>query len=74
MTESSHVLEAGLGLEYRGDAGIVIGGDFRVGDRTVDTVGGAAIDPTTLCVDCTPNAGVNAGQFRSARLYAGIRF
>jgi hypothetical protein len=72
-TSSAHHIEAGLGLEYRGDTGIVIGADVRLGDRTIDSMsGGPSI--LTDCYDCVPNASTRAGEFRSAKLYAGVRF
>jgi hypothetical protein len=63
--------EGGFALEYRADGGFVIGGDIRLG--------GISIDPQ---YEIQPVAGTLAlyaptaesGEYRSARIYAAIRF
>lgn len=68
--------EGGIGLEYRADGGFTIGADVRMGGRSVDE--------NSYCADCLypqegdillyPAAGLVEGEYRSARLYAAIRF
>jgi hypothetical protein len=70
----AHHFEGGLGLEYRADGGLVIGGDLRIGGRSIDSdeevyplAGGTGIAyyaPSTL----------HDGEYRSARAYVGVRF
>ncbi|MGE5181148.1 MAG: hypothetical protein ACM31C_03755 [Acidobacteriota bacterium] len=64
---AAHHLEAGLGLEYRADGGLVIGADARIGDRTIDS-------DTTLVPDLWWNPLLQGGQYRSARVTLGVRF
>ncbi|HEY4179733.1 MAG TPA: hypothetical protein VGM90_22985 [Kofleriaceae bacterium] len=77
--------EVGLGLEYRAKGGFLIGIDARVGSRKIDTedyknyatpalVG--ADSGTPIYKDDSTNlpTTLSAGQYRSARLYAGFRF
>lgn len=70
--EGTHV-EGGVGLEYRAEGGLAIGGDVRIGDRSVENtsevlpLAGGAIGiwlPSQL----------HAGEYRSARLYVAVRF
>ena len=61
--------EGGLGLEYRADGDFTIGADVRLGGRSVD-------EPDYACEVCTlyyPQY-MAEGEYRSARLYAAIRF
>lgn len=68
----AHHIEAGLGLEYRCDGGLVIGVAARIGDRTLESQttfdrGGGTIalyEPSTL----------RDGEYRSLRATAGVRF
>jgi hypothetical protein len=72
-TTDGHHFEGGLGLEYRTDGGLVIGGDVRIGGRSIDDdqqvyplagAGVAYYAPSTL----------REGEYRSARAYVGVRF
>jgi len=68
--------EGGVALEYRADGGLTIGADLRLGGRSIDedqykvqpvyndNTSIALYDPATL----------QPGEYRSARLYAAIRF
>ncbi len=64
---AAHHFEAGLGLEYRADGGLVIGADARIGERTIDS------QPDVL-VDLYWNPPLSAGQYRSVRATLGVRF
>ena len=74
-TTDAHHIEGGVGLEYRADGGFVAGIDLRLGGRTLDSgttavpvgVGGG----TALFV---PVTNLTDGEYRSARLYAGVHF
>ena len=70
-TSASHV-EAGLGLEYRLDGGLTLGADVRVGSRSVDPMPATAY-PTGGALYYAPST-LRDGEYRSARLTAGIRF
>jgi hypothetical protein len=62
-------LEAGFGVEYRADGGLSIGGDLRIGNRTLEN--------NLVGLDAVPlvaNPGMTGGEYRSARIYAGVRF
>ena len=69
---NGHHFEGGFGVEYRADGGLVLGGEFRMGgrsleqsDKVVPLEGGVALyAPSTL----------REGEYRSARLFLGIRF
>ena len=63
--QDGHHVEVGAGLEYRGDSGLVLGADLRVGDRAVP--GPAELLP----IDALELRG---GDYASGRLYAGIHF
>ncbi|HSD88123.1 MAG TPA: hypothetical protein VLB44_11435 [Kofleriaceae bacterium] len=66
--------EGGFALEYRADGGFVIGGDVRLG--------GISIDPQYEIQPIATSGGAIAlyaptaesGEYRSARVYAAIRF
>jgi hypothetical protein len=60
--------EIGLGLDWRLAGGLVIGGDVRLGERTLVAHSEANVD-TYL----EPRM-LSEGDYRSARLYAGVRF
>jgi hypothetical protein len=71
----AHHFEGGVGLEYRTNGGLVLGGDLRIGGRSIDSdeqaypatdvgVGVAFRAPSTL----------SEGEYRSARAYVGVRF
>ncbi len=63
---SAHHLEAGLGLEYRADGGLIVGADARLGDRTIDS--------QSTFPDLFWNPLLQGGQYRSARVTLGVRF
>ena len=65
--------EGGLGLEYRADGGLTVGLDLRLGGRSVDE-GYYEIQPAYGTIAIYPAPGLQAGEYRSARLYAAIRF
>lgn len=61
--------EVGLGLEYRGSGGLVIGVDARVGGRILEEQVVAQDDVLFFA----PSR-LQGGEYRSARLWAGVRF
>ncbi|HEY4058302.1 MAG TPA: outer membrane beta-barrel protein [Kofleriaceae bacterium] len=74
--------EIGVGLEYRAKNGFLVGIDARVGNRKIDTedenynyadVKGVALVGDDSGSSNLPSV-LSAGQYRSARLYAGLRF
>jgi hypothetical protein len=78
--------EIGVGLEYRAKTGFVVGIDVRAGHRKVDE--GSTVEPQydgmigddtrPIALDPSDESNLprylSAGQYRSARLYAGLRF
>jgi len=68
--QKAHHIEGGLGLEYRGDGGVTVGIDLRMGERTIEEDfvalddGVARFGPTTM----------QAGEYRSGRIWFGVRF
>ncbi|MEJ7602379.1 MAG: outer membrane beta-barrel protein [Kofleriaceae bacterium] len=69
-TSANH-FEGGMGLEYQAPGGFTIGADLRIGGRSVD-------DDEVYYVDDAPALiyapGIDEGEYRSARITAGIRF
>lgn len=70
---SGNHIEGGLGLEYRAEGGLTIGADVRLGGRSVDeqTEYYPALEGD---VAFYAPYGLSEGEYRSARLYAAIRF
>jgi hypothetical protein len=70
--DGNHI-EGGFGLEYRADGGLTIGVDLRLGGRSVDQQ-----DEYYPAVEgdiaLYAPYGLVEGEYRSARLYAAIRF
>ncbi len=63
-----HHTELGLGLEYDLAADFVLGGDLRVGERTIDSQVVYDVQPAArLPPDLTD------GGYRAVRLYLGVR-
>jgi hypothetical protein len=72
-TTDAHHFEGGLGLEYRTDGGLVLGGDVRIGGRSIDSdeqVYPLAGDDVAFRAPST----LREGEYRSARAYVGVRF
>ncbi len=71
-TDATHI-EAGLGLEYRAEAGLNIGLDLRIGDRSL--MSQTSVQPV-LEGDVAYRApsGLSGGEYRSARVTVGVRF
>lgn len=65
-------IEGGLGLEYRADGGLTIGADLRLGGRSVDDDVGIQPLEGDIALYYAPM--LEAGEYRSARVFAGIRF
>lgn len=67
-------IEGGLALEYRADGGLTIGADLRLGGRSVDdqTEYYPALEGDNVALWAP--YGLVEGEYRSARLYAAIRF
>ncbi len=70
--EGTHT-EGGFGLEYRAEGGLTVGADVRLGGRSIHQT--SEILPATTGVSAVfaPTALV-PGEYRSGRLYAGVRF
>jgi hypothetical protein len=69
---SGHHCEGGAGLEYRADGGFTIGARFHLGGRSIDSE--PKVYPLACCVDLySPNT-LQASEYRSFDLYAGVRF
>ena len=71
---NGHHFEGGFGLEYRADGGLVLGAELRMGGRSLEQsdklVPLAAEDAVSYYVA----PGLREGEYRSARLFLGIRF
>jgi len=70
--QSAHHLEAGLGLEYRADGGLVVGADLRIGDRTLEQQ--YEVQPLAGDVIAYVPSSLRDGEYRAARISLGIRF
>ncbi len=73
---SGHHIEGGPGLEYRADGGFVIGVDLRLGGRSVTEESEVypVYDTEAGILPLYAPYGLVAGEYRSARLYAAVRF
>jgi hypothetical protein len=69
-TEAHH-FEGGLGAEYRADGGFTIGADFRLGGRSVDDEDEYYLEDVPALIYAP---GIDEGEYRAARIYAGVRF
>jgi hypothetical protein len=72
-----HHFEGGLGLEYRAQGGLVIGLDVRLGGRSLensDVVIASPDQSPPIIDDGRFVYGVAEGEYRAARLTAGVRF
>lgn len=68
---NAHHFEGGLGVEYRAEGGFVIGADFRLGGRSVDDEEYYIEDVPTALIYAP---GIDEGEYRAARIFAGVRF
>jgi hypothetical protein len=66
-------IEAGIGLELRAANGLVIGADVRIGDRSTGESSQVYHGYPTTIAFSLPN-GLDDGEYRSARVTAGIHF
>lgn len=71
--ESGSHMEGGFGLEYRSDGGLVIGGEFRLGGRSIDEQVYYATDDAGTIALWQPES-LHEGEYRTARIFAAIRF
>ena len=74
-TTTGHHIEGGFGLEYRLDGGLTLGADVRMGGRSIDDETVYAYDdavPGTIALYAP--SGLQAGEYRSARVTLGVRF
>ena len=75
-TSATHI-EGGFGLEYRAAGGLTIGADVRMGGRSINQseevvqLDYGTKEPTTALYYAS---GMQAGEYRSARITLGIRF
>jgi hypothetical protein len=65
-------LEGGFGLEYRADGGFTIGADLRLGGRSIEEEVIAYPAYADSALYYAPQ--LPEGEYRSARVFAGIRF
>ena len=74
-TTDAHHFEAGFALEYRADSGLVLGGDLRIGDRSIDS-NSNMVYPLSggVAYRAPATSQLSDGEYRSARLYVGVRF
>ena len=76
-TTDAHHIEGGFALEYRADGGFIAGVDLRLGGRTIDSDTTAVPLATSGGGDrglFVPVSMLSDGEYRSARLYAGVHF
>jgi hypothetical protein len=69
-----HHFEGGFGLEYRADGGLTIGAELRLGGRSIDSQDKAVPVLEGDVAYYTPSPGLRDGEYRSARLFLGVRF
>ena len=65
--------EGGFGLEYRSDGGLVIGGEFRLGGRSITDETVLLDAPTGVAYYYQPST-LSSGEYRTARVFAAVRF
>jgi hypothetical protein len=74
----AHHFEGGLGLEYRADGGLVVGGDIRIGGRSIDSQSSIAYPVSGSSgggiAYRAPASSLSEGEYRTARAYVGVRF
>ncbi|MBV8760628.1 MAG: hypothetical protein JO257_25270 [Deltaproteobacteria bacterium] len=63
-------IEGGFSLEYRADGGLVIGGDLRMGGRSIDQPKTVPLKGVAYYAPST----ISDGEYRAARAYVGVRF
>jgi hypothetical protein len=71
---SGHHIEGGFGLEYRADGGLTLGADIRLGSRNIDTPKAQPVGIDGAVPLLAPASHLTDGEYRSARLYVGVRF
>jgi hypothetical protein len=74
VDETGSHKEGGLGVEYRADGGLTLGADLRLGGRSVERHYEPGIQPFEDGVALFAPYGMTEGEYRSARLYAAVRF
>jgi hypothetical protein len=77
FTQTGRHIEGGLGVEYRGEGGVTIGADARLGSRTLDEGDVIAVDDGETGVRVLPAfqaTELQAGEYRSIRITLGVRF
>ncbi len=72
-TTDAHHIEGGLGLEYRADGGVTIGAELRMGGRSIDQEDVAYPAVEGDIAYYAPSS-MREGEYRSARLFLGVRF
>ena len=73
-TTDAHHYEGGIALEYRADGGLVVGGDLRIGGRSIDSNSNMVYPLSGGAIARTATSQLSDGEYRSARLYVGVRF
>ncbi len=78
FTQTGRHIEGGLGVEYRGEGGVTIGADARLGSRTLDDTGDVIqVDdapPDVRVLPAFQPTELQAGEYRSVRITLGVRF
>ncbi|MBL9018853.1 MAG: hypothetical protein JNL83_31995 [Myxococcales bacterium] len=70
---NGHHFEGGFGLEYRADGGLVLGGEFRMGGRSLEQSDKVVpLAEGDLAYYVAPS--LREGEYRSVRLFLGVRF
>jgi hypothetical protein len=71
--ENGHHVEGGFALEYRGDDGLTLGADLRVGTRSI-TVPEVLENGPLIVPDDWGSTTLAPGTYGRARIYAAIHF
>lgn len=74
--ESGSHIEGGFGLEYRASGGLVLGAEFRLGGRSLTSETIIAYDDKAEpgVIGFWQPEGLHAGEYRTARVFAAVRF
>lgn len=68
-----HHFEGGFGLEYRAEGGLVLGAELRMGGRSIEQ-SDKVVPLTGAEVALYAPSTLREGEYRSARLFLGVRF
>jgi len=71
---TGHHIEGGFGLEYRGEGGVTLGADLRLGGRSIDPQDVLVGTAGTGIIEFVPARTLQAGGYKSLRVVLGVRF